>query len=84
MVLESRDLIWISKTSSVQIFSYMWPMEVYVSAQPLVVKVDDSIILVLAPTKELVVQIRKDDFYIDQGFDYNLLITEDRRKRRNG
>nr|KAJ0208931.1 hypothetical protein LSAT_V11C400187790 [Lactuca sativa] len=60
MALKGRDLIGIAETGSGKTLSYLLPAVVHVSAQPPLVHGDGPIVLVLAPTRELAVQIQQE------------------------
>ncbi|KAL3628888.1 hypothetical protein CASFOL_027934 [Castilleja foliolosa] len=58
MALRGRDLIGIAETGSGKTLSYLLPAFVHVSAQPRLSQGEGPIVLVLAPTRELAVQIQ--------------------------
>ncbi|KAJ4798450.1 ATP-dependent RNA helicase DBP2 [Rhynchospora pubera] len=58
MALKGRDLIGIAETGSGKTLAYLLPALVHVSAQPRLAQGDGPIVLVLAPTRELAVQIQ--------------------------
>ncbi|KAL1333862.1 hypothetical protein HN51_062737 [Arachis hypogaea] len=60
MALKGRDLIGIAETGSGKTLSYLLPALVHVSAQPGLSHGDGPIVLVLAPTRELAVQIQEE------------------------
>ncbi|KAG6754094.1 hypothetical protein POTOM_042102 [Populus tomentosa] len=60
MALKGRDLIGIAETGSGKTLAYMLPAFVHVAAQPRLVQGDGPIVLVLAPTRELAVQIQEE------------------------
>ncbi|XP_071733928.1 DEAD-box ATP-dependent RNA helicase 20-like [Rutidosis leptorrhynchoides] len=60
MALKGRDLIGIAETGSGKTLSYLLPALVHVSAQPPLVQGDGPIVLILAPTRELAVQIQQE------------------------
>ncbi|KAI7980825.1 DEAD-box ATP-dependent RNA helicase 30 [Camellia lanceoleosa] len=60
MALKGRDLIGIAETGSGKTLAYLIPALVHVSAQPPLVKGEGPIVLVLAPTRELAVQIQEE------------------------
>ncbi|XP_027126220.2 DEAD-box ATP-dependent RNA helicase 20-like [Coffea arabica] len=60
MALKGRDLIGIAETGSGKTLAYMLPALVHVSAQPRLAQGDGPIVLVLAPTRELAVQIQEE------------------------
>ncbi|KAJ6672363.1 ATP-DEPENDENT RNA HELICASE DBP3 [Salix viminalis] len=62
MALKGRDLIGIAETGSGKTLAYMLPAFVHVAAQPRLEQGDGPIVLVLAPTRELAVQIQEEGF----------------------
>ncbi|KAL9239627.1 hypothetical protein vseg_013933 [Gypsophila vaccaria] len=60
MALKGRDLIGIAETGSGKTLAYLLPALVHVSAQPKLEYGDGPIVLVLAPTRELAVQIQQE------------------------
>ncbi|KAK9278514.1 hypothetical protein L1049_028081 [Liquidambar formosana] len=60
MALKGRDLIGIAETGSGKTLAYLLPALVHVSAQPRLVHGEGPIVLVLAPTRELAVQIQEE------------------------
>ncbi|KAL7098418.1 hypothetical protein ACP275_09G016900 [Erythranthe tilingii] len=60
MALRGRDLIGIAETGSGKTLSYLLPAFVHVSAQPRLTQGEGPIVLVLAPTRELAVQIQQE------------------------
>ncbi|KAI8529077.1 hypothetical protein RHMOL_Rhmol12G0197600 [Rhododendron molle] len=60
MALKGRDLIGIAETGSGKTLAYLLPALVHVSAQPRLAQGDGPIVLVLAPTRELAVQIQQE------------------------
>ncbi|MED6185764.1 Envelope glycoprotein gp160 [Stylosanthes scabra] len=60
MALKGRDLVGIAETGSGKTLSYLLPALVHVSAQPRLAHGDGPIVLVLAPTRELAVQIQEE------------------------
>lgn len=58
MALSGRDLIGIAATGSGKTLAYILPAIVHINAQPLLEPGDGPIVLVLAPTRELAVQIQ--------------------------
>ncbi|VVB00235.1 unnamed protein product [Arabis nemorensis] len=60
MALRGRDLIGIAETGSGKTLSYLLPAIVHVNAQPILSPGDGPIVLVLAPTRELAVQIQQE------------------------
>ncbi|KAK4394815.1 DEAD-box ATP-dependent RNA helicase 30 [Sesamum angolense] len=60
MALRGRDLIGIAETGSGKTLAYLLPAFVHVSAQPRLAQGEGPIALVLAPTRELAVQIQEE------------------------
>ncbi|KAL5728792.1 RNA helicase [Ranunculus cassubicifolius] len=60
MALKGRDLIGIAETGSGKTLAYLLPAIVHVNAQPILAPGDGPIVLVLAPTRELAVQIQQE------------------------
>lgn len=60
MALSGRDVIGIAATGSGKTLSYCLPAIVHINAQPLLSPGDGPIVLVLAPTRELAVQIQQE------------------------
>ncbi|KAF9667916.1 hypothetical protein SADUNF_Sadunf15G0072900 [Salix dunnii] len=60
MALKGRDLIGIAETGSGKTLAYLLPAFVHVAAQPRLAHRDGPIVLVLAPTRELAVQIQEE------------------------
>ncbi|KAB2609280.1 DEAD-box ATP-dependent RNA helicase 20-like [Pyrus ussuriensis x Pyrus communis] len=60
MALKGRDLIGIAETGSGKTLSYLLPALVHISAQHRLVQGEGPIALVLAPTRELAVQIQEE------------------------
>lgn len=60
MALSGRDMIGVAATGSGKTLSYCLPGIVHINAQPLLQPGDGPIVLVLAPTRELAVQIQKE------------------------
>ena len=60
MALKGRDMIGIAATGSGKTLSYCLPGIVHINAQPLLSPGDGPIVLVLAPTRELAVQIQQE------------------------
>ncbi|KAI4968756.1 hypothetical protein ZWY2020_046086 [Hordeum vulgare] len=58
MALKGRDVIGIAETGSGKTLSYILPGLVHVGAQPRLEQGDGPIVLILAPTRELAVQIQ--------------------------
>ncbi|CAN6578412.1 unnamed protein product [Malus baccata var. baccata] len=60
MALKGRDLIGIAETGSGKTLSYLLPALVHISAQPRLAQGEGPMALVLAPTRELAVQIQEE------------------------
>lgn len=60
MALSGRDVIGIAATGSGKTLSYCLPSIVHINAQPFLARGDGPIVLVLAPTRELAVQIQQE------------------------
>lgn len=60
IILSGRNLIGLAKTGSGKTFAYIWPMLMHVLAQTPQTYGDGPIGLVLAPTRELVLQIHQE------------------------
>ncbi|XP_028765063.1 DEAD-box ATP-dependent RNA helicase 20 [Neltuma alba] len=60
MALKGRDLVGIAETGSGKTLAYLLPALVHISAQPRLVQGEGPIVLVLAPTRELAVQIQEE------------------------
>ncbi|KTW30302.1 ATP-dependent RNA helicase DBP2 [Pneumocystis carinii B80] len=58
MALSGRDVVGISATGSGKTLAFCLPAIVHINAQPLLSRGDGPIVLVLAPTRELAVQIQ--------------------------
>ncbi|SGZ55545.1 CIC11C00000002612 [Sungouiella intermedia] len=58
MALSGRDMVGIAATGSGKTLSYCLPLIVHINAQPLLKHGDGPIVLILAPTRELAVQIQ--------------------------
>lgn len=58
MALLGRDLIGVAETGSGKTLAYILPGIVHINAQPILASGDGPIALVLAPTRELAVQIQ--------------------------
>ncbi|EPY53718.1 ATP-dependent RNA helicase Dbp2 [Schizosaccharomyces cryophilus OY26] len=58
MAMSGRDMVGISATGSGKTLTYCLPSIVHINAQPLLAPGDGPIVLVLAPTRELAVQIQ--------------------------
>ncbi|MCJ1243227.1 ATP-dependent RNA helicase dbp2 [Trapelia coarctata] len=60
MALSGRDVVGIAETGSGKTLTYCLPAIVHINAQPLLATGDGPIVLVLAPTRELAVQIQQE------------------------
>ncbi|KAF3783218.1 DEAD-box ATP-dependent RNA helicase 30 [Nymphaea thermarum] len=60
MALKGRDLVGIAETGSGKTLAYLLPALVHVKAQPRLMHGEGPIVLVLAPTRELAVQIQEE------------------------
>jgi ATP-dependent RNA helicase DDX5/DBP2 len=60
MALSGRDVVGVAETGSGKTLAYTLPAIVHINAQPLLQPGDGPIVLVLAPTRELAVQIREE------------------------
>ncbi|KAI8053708.1 P-loop containing nucleoside triphosphate hydrolase protein [Syncephalis plumigaleata] len=60
MALSGRDMVGIAETGSGKTLAYCLPAIVHINAQPFLQPGDGPIVLVLAPTRELAVQIREE------------------------
>ncbi|PPD73744.1 hypothetical protein GOBAR_DD29318 [Gossypium barbadense] len=60
MALKGKDLIGIAETGSGKTLAYLLPALVHVNAQPRLVHGEGPIVLILAPTRELAVQIQEE------------------------
>lgn len=60
MALSGRDMIGVAQTGSGKTLSYCLPAILHINAQPLLAPGDGPIVLVLAPTRELAVQIQQE------------------------
>ncbi|KAE9403646.1 P-loop containing nucleoside triphosphate hydrolase protein [Gymnopus androsaceus JB14] len=60
MALSGRDMIGIAQTGSGKTISFALPAMLHINAQPLLAPGDGPIALVLAPTRELAVQIQQE------------------------
>ncbi|GKZ27328.1 ATP-dependent RNA helicase dbp2 [Aspergillus brasiliensis] len=58
MALSGRDVVGIAETGSGKTLTYCLPAIVHINAQPLLAPGDGPIVLILAPTRELAVQIQ--------------------------
>lgn len=60
MALSGRDVVGIAETGSGKTLTYTLPAIVHINAQPLLSPGDGPIVLILAPTRELAVQIQEE------------------------
>merc|ERR1719291_1157619 len=60
IALSGRDMAGIAETGSGKTLAFLLPSIVHINAQPYLSKGDGSIVLVLAPTRELACQIREE------------------------
>ncbi|KAK3709828.1 ATP-dependent RNA helicase dbp2 [Vermiconidia calcicola] len=60
MALSGRDVVGIAETGSGKTLTYCLPAIVHINAQPLLGPGDGPIVLILAPTRELAVQIQEE------------------------
>ena len=60
MALTGRDVVGIAETGSGKTLTYCLPAIVHINAQPLLAPGDGPIVLILAPTRELAVQIQQE------------------------
>ncbi|CAO3614373.1 unnamed protein product [Cunninghamella echinulata] len=60
MALSGRDVVGVAETGSGKTLAYTLPAIVHINAQPLLQPGDGPIVLVLAPTRELAVQIQQE------------------------
>jgi hypothetical protein len=60
MALMGRDLVGLAETGSGKTLAYMLPAVVHINAQPYLERGDGPIVLILAPTRELAVQIEEE------------------------
>jgi ATP-dependent RNA helicase DDX5/DBP2 len=60
MALSGRDVVGIAQTGSGKTLSFILPAIVHINAQPLLSPGDGPIVLVLAPTRELAMQIQQE------------------------
>ncbi|KAG0991645.1 hypothetical protein G6F57_004003 [Rhizopus arrhizus] len=59
MALSGRDVVGVAETGSGKTLAYTLPAIVHINAQPLLQPGEGPIVLILAPTRELAVQIRE-------------------------
>lgn len=60
MALSGRDLVAVSATGSGKTIAFALPAMIHINAQPLLAPGDGPIVLILAPTRELAVQIQEE------------------------
>ncbi|KAI8986580.1 P-loop containing nucleoside triphosphate hydrolase protein [Pilobolus umbonatus] len=60
MALSGRDVVGVAETGSGKTLAYTLPAILHINAQPLLQPGDGPIVLILAPTRELAVQIREE------------------------
>jgi len=60
IALKGRDMVGIAETGSGKTLAFLLPAIVHINAQPYLSKGDGPIVLVLAPTRELAIQIREE------------------------
>jgi ATP-dependent RNA helicase DDX5/DBP2 len=60
MALSGRDVVGVAETGSGKTLTYCLPAIVHINAQPLLAPGDGPIVLILAPTRELAVQIQQE------------------------
>merc|ERR1719408_833802 len=60
IALSGRDMVGIAETGSGKTLAFLLPAIVHINAQPYLSKGDGPIVLVLAPTRELAVQIKEE------------------------
>jgi len=60
MALSGRDVVGIAQTGSGKTLSFLLPAVVHINAQPYLQPGDGPIVLVIAPTRELAVQIQNE------------------------
>jgi len=60
MALSGRDVVGIAETGSGKTIAYCLPAILHINAQPLLAQGDGPIVLILAPTRELAVQIQQE------------------------
>ena len=60
MALSGRDLVGVAETGSGKTLAYILPSIVHINAQPVLERGDGPVVLVLAPTRELAVQIQEE------------------------
>ncbi|KND03605.1 ATP-dependent RNA helicase dbp2 [Spizellomyces punctatus DAOM BR117] len=60
MALSGRDVVGVAETGSGKTLAYVLPAIVHINAQPLLQPGDGPIVLILAPTRELALQIQQE------------------------
>jgi len=60
MALSGKDMVGIAATGSGKTLAYLLPAVVHINAQPYLAPGDGPIVLVMAPTRELAVQIKQE------------------------
>uniref|UniRef100_A0A7S0VGK3 RNA helicase n=1 Tax=Polytomella parva TaxID=51329 RepID=A0A7S0VGK3_9CHLO len=60
MILCGRDIVGLAETGSGKTLAYILPSIVHINSQPLLQSGDGPIVLVMAPTRELAVQIQQE------------------------
>jgi ATP-dependent RNA helicase DDX5/DBP2 len=60
MALSGRDVVGVAETGSGKTMAYCLPSIVHINAQPILQSGDGPIVLILAPTRELAVQIQQE------------------------
>ncbi|KAL8281471.1 hypothetical protein RQP46_006155 [Phenoliferia psychrophenolica] len=60
MALSGRDLVAVSATGSGKTIAFALPAMIHINAQPLLAPGDGPIVLIIAPTRELAVQIQSE------------------------
>ncbi|TXG68630.1 hypothetical protein EZV62_003565 [Acer yangbiense] len=81
MALNGCDVIGIVETGSRKTIAYLLPAIIHVNAQPILAPGDGPIVLVLAPTRELTIQILQEStkFGAHQGFKVHASMVDFRR-----
>ncbi|KAJ3194198.1 ATP-dependent RNA helicase dbp2 [Entophlyctis luteolus] len=60
MALSGRDMVGVAETGSGKTLAYTLPAIIHINAQPLLARGDGPIVLILAPTRELALQIQQE------------------------
>ncbi|CEM19617.1 unnamed protein product [Vitrella brassicaformis CCMP3155] len=60
VALSGRDMVGVAQTGSGKTLAYLFPAVLHINAQPPLRSGDGPVVLVLAPTRELAVQIQKE------------------------